>query len=192
MKNFPAEGWVKAGSAVDEKSVKEIARLQKENEELKSKLEKISTEAPIGTENLACGEDKIDVNITFRAWDRSKGKWTRLKRELPFTWNRIFSLIAPAMLDETSEENLRELLNNEIRNRSQEYITLSMKKIYEMFQNIEITDESMGQIQIQLRALGYIMLSEKKHTASDKSTYWTLTPYGNKIINQLLAIRKDV
>lgn len=192
MKNFPAEGWVKAGSAVDEKSVKEIARLQKENEELKGKLEKISTEAPIGTENLACGEDKIDVNITFRAWDRSKGKWTRLKRELPFTWNRIFSLIAPAMLDETSEENLRELLNSEIRNRSQEYITFSMKKIYEMFQNIEIADESMGRIQIQLRALGYIMLSEKKHTASDKSTYWTLTPYGNKIITQLLAIRKDV
>lgn len=96
------------------------------------------------------------------------------------------------MLDETSEENLKGLLNNEIRNRSQEYITFYDKKTYEAFQNIEITDESMGQIQIQLRALGYIMLSEKKHTASDRSTYWTLTPYGNKIINQLLAIRKDV
>ena len=192
MKNFPAEGWVKAGSAVDEKSIKEIARLQKENEELRNKLEKVSTEAPAGTENLACGYDQINVSITFKAWNKDKGKWTKLKRELPFTWNRIFSLTAPAMLDETSEENLKGLLNNEIRNRSQEYITFYDKKTYEAFQNIEITDESMGQIQIQLRALGYIMLSEKKHTASDRSTYWTLTPYGNKIINQLLAIRKDV
>lgn len=47
MKNFPAEGWVKAGSAVDEKSVKEIARLQKENEELKSKLEKSVQKPPL-------------------------------------------------------------------------------------------------------------------------------------------------
>ena len=37
MKNFPAEGWVKAGSAVDEKSVKEIARLQEENAKLRKK-----------------------------------------------------------------------------------------------------------------------------------------------------------
>lgn len=191
MKNFPAEGWVKAGSAVDEKSVKEIARLQKENEELKRKIEKISTEAPNGAENLACGEDKVPIKVIFRAWNKNRENWARLSRELLFTWNRIFTLIAPAMFDEASEKYLKEILDQEIRNRSAEYITVELKKAYESFQNSEISLESMGLIQVQLRALGYIMLSEKKHTASDKETYWTLTPYGNKIINQLLAIKKE-
>ena len=31
IKDFPAEGWVKANSVVDENSIKEIAKLQKEN-----------------------------------------------------------------------------------------------------------------------------------------------------------------
>ncbi|MDE6726776.1 MAG: DUF4062 domain-containing protein [Oscillospiraceae bacterium] len=35
IKNFPAEGWIKAGSIVDEKSIKEISRLQNENKSLR-------------------------------------------------------------------------------------------------------------------------------------------------------------
>lgn len=191
MKNFPAEGWVKAGSAVDEKSVKEIARLQKENEELRNKLEKISTEAPVGTEVLASGYDEISIDLTYQGWNRTMGTWNRLHGKVQMSWNQIFSLIAPTMLDESSEVNLRTIINKELANHSEEYISPSRKKLYSEFRGVDITDGSMGLIQIQLRALGYIMLSEKKHTASDKSTYWTLTPYGNKIITQLLAVRKE-
>lgn len=191
MKNFPAEGWVKAGSAVDEKSVKEIARLQEENAKLRKKIERIGVEAPEGTEMLANGYDEIWIDLTNQGWDRTQGRWNNLRGKVHLTWNRIFSLIAPAMLDESSEENLRIIINKELANHSEEYILLSRKKGYSDFRGVNITDESMGLIQVQLRALGYIVLSEKKHATSDKSTYWTLTPYGNKVIDQLLAVRKE-
>lgn len=191
MKNFPAEGWVKAGSAVDEKSVKEIARLQEENAKLRKKIERIGVEAPEGTEMLANGYDEIWIDLTYQGWDRTQGRWNNLRGKVHLTWNRIFSLIAPAMLDESSEENLRIIINKELANHSEEYILLSRKKGYSDFRGVNITDESMGLIQVQLRALGYMVLSEKKHATSDKSTYWTLTPYGNKVIDQLLAVRKE-
>lgn len=191
MKNFPAEGWVKAGSAVDEKSVKEIARLQEENTRLREKIERISVEAPEGTETLANGYDEILINLTYQGWDSVQGRWNKLRGKVGLTWNRIFSLIAPAMLDESSEENLRAIINNELENRSEKYTSISRRKGYSDFMEVDITDESMGLIQVQLKALGYIMLSEKRHATSDQSTYWTLTPYGNKVATQLLAVKKE-
>ena len=191
MKNFPAEGWIKAGSAVDEKSVKEIARLQEENTRLREKIERISVEAPEGTETLANGYDEILINLTYQGWDSVQGRWNKLRGKVGLTWNRIFSLIAPAMLDESSEENLRAIINNELENCSEKYTSISRRKGYSDFMEVDITDESMGLIQVQLKALGYIILSEKRHATSDQSTYWTLTPYGNKVATQLLAVRKE-
>lgn len=191
MKNFPAEGWIKAGSAVDEKSVKEIARLQEENTRLREKIERISVEAPEGTETLANGYDEILINLTYQGWDSVQGRWNKLRGKVGLTWNRIFSLIAPVMLDESSEENLRAIINNELENHSEKYTSISRRKGYSDFMEVDITDESMGLIQVQLKALGYIMLSEKRHATSDQSTYWTLTPYGNKVATQLLAVKKE-
>ena len=62
-----------------------------------------------------------------------------------------------------------------------------LKKIY----NIDINETSFNQIKVQLKALGLIKLSEKKHSPSDKFTYWTLTPYGEYIMTQILAVKKE-
>ena len=50
-----------------------------------------------------------------------------------------------------------------------------------------ITDSSFGMICVQFKALGYIQLSEKKH--SDQ-TYWSLTKYGEFVMTQLVAQRR--
>ncbi|KAB8066887.1 DUF4062 domain-containing protein [Janthinobacterium violaceinigrum] len=46
-------------------------------------------------------------------------------------------------------------------------------------------------IKIQLRALGLITKSTRSRSVKDTSTYWTLTPYGDNVMLQLRAIRKD-
>lgn len=62
----------------------------------------------------------------------------------------------------------------------------NLKEIY----NIDINETSFNQIKVQLKALGLIKLSEKKHSPSDNFTYWTLTPYGEYIMMQILAVKK--
>lgn len=39
IKDYPAEGWVKSNSVIDENSLAEISRLQKENKELRERLQ---------------------------------------------------------------------------------------------------------------------------------------------------------
>ena len=57
IKEYPAIGWVKANEITNEKAVQEITRLQNENDILKQKIEKMSTNPPEGTEGLAQGTD---------------------------------------------------------------------------------------------------------------------------------------
>ena len=54
-----------------------------------------------------------------------------------------------------------------------------------------ISQESFGIIKVQFRALGLITSGEKKRSASDKQSYWKLTPYGDYVMTQLLAIKRS-
>jgi hypothetical protein len=53
-----------------------------------------------------------------------------------------------------------------------------------------IYDEDFDMLLVQLSALGLITKSERKRIVSDKSTYWTLTPYGDNRLTALRAIRR--
>lgn len=59
-----------------------------------------------------------------------------------------------------------------------------------LLSDFKIDSESYNQIKVQLKALGLISLSSKKRSAKDSGTYWTLTPYGDFVMTQLLAIRR--
>lgn len=191
IKDVPAEGWVKANSAVDENSVKEIARLQKENTELREKLTAIATEAPKGTEGLAQGEDNYIIKFSFDAEDNF-GNGFEYEYFFSFTWNDIFSAIAPDLIDECIEYYIRSALNDMLKGCKDRIRKIKTFSMMETLDNFKISDQSFNQIKVQLKALGLIKLSEKKHSQTDKYTYWTLTPYGEYVMTQILAVKKEI
>ena len=190
MKNFPAEGWVKAGSAVDEKSVKEIARLQKENEDLKKRLEKLSVEAPAGTERLKQGDDSVDIEFKYGMKGIYDNGYEYDIRKLKFTWNELFSEISPLLISEASESDMRSLLRSLAEKKVNEVFSREERRIYNDIYVSAISDSSFGQICVQFKALGYIQLSDKKHSAHQNKTFWSLTKYGDFVMTQLVAQRK--
>ena len=159
MKNFPAEGWVKAGSAVDEKSVK----------------------APEGTAMLKQGDDLVTLGFDYSA-RTYRGSYIDIVGEIDVTWNELFAEVSPILINEASESDMRGVFENLARkkpnNVTSEYSDVSVDNI---------TDSSFGMICVQFKALGYIQLSEKKH--SDQ-TYWSLTKYGEFVMTQLVAQRR--
>lgn len=192
IKDYPAEGWVKSGSAIDENSVKEIARLQKENNELKEKLNTIATEAPRGTEIFSQGEDEVCIYVKFEAYSKDNNYSTyRCNSDINLTWNEIFSTIAPSMINECTDSKFKSCLNSLLKNNSKKIVDHDDFIMLERFHNFEIDSESFDLIKVQFRALGLICLSDKKRTASDRNTYWKLTPYGDYMMTQLLALKKD-
>ena len=190
IKEFPAEGWVKSGSAIDEKSVKEIAKLQKENAELREKLDTVFTVAPSGAEELSQGEDLINVHYSFTGMedDYISSAVSCVSCD-KFSWNDLFVAVAPSMIDECPELMFRHNLNTYIAN----HCILGTKKEFKKIKNatnFAINPDTYDLIKVQFRALGLICLSEKKRTANDKGTYWKLTPYGDYCLTKLLAIKK--
>lgn len=190
IKDFPAEGWVKANGAVDETSVKEIARLQKENAELVQRLNEISTEAPKGTEVFAQGNDQVEIKFYFTAEEKRCYQSYSCEDEEFYTWNELFACVAPQMIDECTDGVFEISLSKYIQDHSNWKEKSEFSKL-ENAQDFEISRESFNMIKVQFRALGLITSGEKKRSTSDKQTYWKLTPYGDYVMTQLLAIRQS-
>lgn len=193
IKDFPAEGWVKSNSAVDESSLKEIAKLQKENNDLKERLQAIAREAPKGAEKLAQGSDTVEVGFSFTGVDKKTSKRYNCKSELTFSWDELFASIAPEMIDECSEIEIGAALRRLIENNSDTIIEEDVFKDLKNLSAFKLSKDSFNRIIVQFRALGLICLSSKKRnrSAKDTNTYWSLTPYGDFIMTQLLAIKSD-
>ena len=56
--------------------------------------------------------------------------------------------------------------------------------------SFKVEDDSFDTIKVQLLALGLIKRSERKHSATDVNTYWSLTPFGETSMMKLRAITK--
>lgn len=192
IKEFPSEGWVKSGSAIDEKSVHEISKLQKEISELRAELNNVATVAPKGSEKFAQGDDFVRISYNFVGieWVNYSSKRYNCNNSDEFSWNDLFTAVAPSMINECTDYAFRKNLNTFIA----KYSTLEENKEFQNFddvENFEISKDSYDLIKVQFRALGLICLSEKKRTASDNQTYWKLTPYGDYLLTQLMAVKKE-
>lgn len=190
IKEFPTEGWVKAGSAVDENSFKEITRLQKENDALKAKLNAVDTEPPKGSEEFAQGEDVVDISINLNVYDNDYDESYTRRSSLQFQWNTIFSFIAPYIMNEIAESDVKDCINKLVVKHENEFIPKYKFARSEELVDVSIDDESFNLIKIQLRALGLIRLVPCEQAPNVITTYWKLTPYGDYIMTQLLAIKK--
>ena len=175
MRTTAATGWVRADTVPDEGAEKEIVRLRQKVEELEALLEKTASQAPEGSEELAQGGDLHEIS-----YERRYGHSGGVKGSVSVSWNELFSLIAPLMIDEAREWDLRRVIGDRIHRLTK---TPSDS-------DLAPTQQSFGSIIVQFRALGLIVKSEKKRSLKDTDTYWTLTRYGDSVMTRLLAIRK--
>lgn len=185
IKDKPMPGWVKADLLPSEDSTKEILLLKNEIEVLNQKLLKSTSEAPKDIDNLEQGDDKFQLEFTFKYWS---GTWELRNVEIELTYNQIYFLISPAMVDESDEYSLKQTINGYAKNILIK-TTLSKLKTSEISQ-FSILDSNFQTLKIQYRALGLITQSVKKRSIKDTGTYWTLTPFGDNLMVKLRAIKK--
>lgn len=166
-----AEGWVQAKYA---SNPQETLRLRARIEELERELHAARTEPPHGAERLSQGGEMVTLDFSARVLGNEE--W--YSHEV--SWDSIFSLIGPLMFHECSEQKMQQTLA--------EWLVLGYGLPSEQVYDKALDRESLNQIIVQLRALGLIVKSDRKRTASDRNTYWMLTPFGDNYLTQLLAI----
>ncbi len=108
---------------------KEVLELKKENEKLTKELKKNQSFAPEGTEDLSSGDDLFEVNYNLSAVGEDwKIQTVTYTSKTSLSWNQMFAEISPLMIDETTEESLKQKINVLIRKMTVEKLTKDLKK----------------------------------------------------------------
>lgn len=191
MKQFPAIGWVKADGIIDVNSTKEILRLRSEIEKLEQEIKQQSHTAPIGSENLAKGKEIFNFTIEFEGKKTSELYLNSYK--LGLSWDEIFKAISPYLVMEGTERTMTQALINKIKTiHSDTLRDIKQENNYKVLQNFTLESGEFQTIKIQLKALGLIKQSHRNRSVKDRHNYWTLTPYGDYIMTQLIALPSTI
>ncbi|AJJ54412.1 hypothetical protein BZ17_719 [Yersinia pseudotuberculosis IP 32953] len=192
QKRNPGVGWVRADLVPSHDLTLEILELKKEIERLKTQLDDERTKAPVGTEKLAQGTDNFVLNYKFSSTTSKSYTSHSWNGELHVTWDDIFYQLSPLMIHESNDRQLKESLN--IYTRKLGLVELEKDKDFRghTFSSFYLDEEDFQTIKVQLRALGLIKKSDKVRSVKDIGTYWSLTAYGDSVMNRLRAIPSEV
>jgi hypothetical protein len=163
INDHPAVGWIRAnqllGKPLDEHLQDEILKLRSKIAALEGELH---NRAIMRVSDLAHGDDTVALEYHT---------YSDTTAEATCTWDRIFSVLAPQMTTYISRSAL-----------AQSILTLapSGKGV------LEITEESLGSVLVQFRALGLIRSMQTIH-----GEMWTITKQGDAYMVDLLAHRSQ-
>lgn len=190
QRKHPAVGWIRGDVTTDKEASMQIVRLNKQLDDLRRQLDQARTQAPPGTEKLSQGEDQMGFKFSFKSikdaqtynWDG----WT-----INITWNEVFYQLSPLMMHEASDGKLKTALNDLLTTRAKKFAESEASTKGHRITRYEFEDSDFQTVKVQLRALGLITQSIKGRSVKDTTAYWTLTPYGDEMMNRLRAIRSD-
>lgn len=179
-KKHPSDGWVPGKYAADQKMFTELARLRARVVELEAEAADISA-LPANLDELEHGRDLYGVLTTRLKGQDGKTQEVVLKA----SWDTIFSYCGPSLSGECSGEELLKKVQLVYFHATPE----DLQKRNNL-SDVVIPYVCEDQIKVQLQALGLIQNGTKRRAVSDKNTYWKLTPYGEKYLIQVKALRR--
>lgn len=191
IKSTPAVGWVRANELADREATMELLQLRRKVEELQAELSRARISAPKGSEGLAQGEEEHTVRFSFSVTAPDAYNSSTWSSSFSPTWNEIFGSIAPLMIHEASEPTLKRALDSYVETENIERLRENKKLARHSLGTFRLSSDDFQTIKVQLRALGLITKNDKARSVKDSGTYWTLTPYGDEVMTQLRAIRRD-
>lgn len=116
MKTKPQVGWVRANLVPDEGTAQESLKLRRKIEELEAKIAGIELRPPVGSEMLAQGDEVIALHFRFEVPHANQ----YVDATEPFSWNDILSILGPILIDQASEQRLKDKIEEVFANRYQD------------------------------------------------------------------------
>ena len=171
IKTKPRTGWIRSDQSNSPEANAEIIKLRKQIDDLTERIHKYENNAPAGIEDLAQGEETILLCFS---------DMISADHRILLSWNHLIGLLAPHMISECSETELKEAINED-----------AMSRIIGRHGRVRVLDNSFQSIKVQLIALGIIQESTKVHSSANTNVYWSLTSYGRRVMMTLKAIKKE-
>jgi len=194
IKRTPAVGWIRADQVPSGATLSDILMLRKRVEELEGELESERRSPPSGTEDLYQGDDVFEINLTFDA--RPPGARPPYSTDDGYTatlepsWNAIFAAVAPKLINEASDDDLRTALREYFTQKTQNDFGDTDDLKGKILRKFSFRSAEFDTCIVQLRALGLLTESRRKRSVHDTRTYWALTPFGDGQMVLLRALRR--
>ncbi|SDL48087.1 protein of unknown function [Paracoccus chinensis] len=178
IKISPRPGWIRNDGSSPISLLERINDLSEENQRLQEQLE--AQKAEEDDDSLESGDDRV----TVYGWRRERDvEWNRIEANwhVSVSWNELFRDIGPALINETTEDKLINLISrfNSLHHTENEVLSVTLAV------------ECWSEILVQFRALGLITQGIKKRGVNDRGSYWGITQKGDRLLIKLLARRKQ-
>nr|WP_043604642.1 DUF4062 domain-containing protein [Novosphingobium sp. Rr 2-17] len=174
-------GWIRNDGSSPIALLERINELTEDNRALRDQLAvHVDT---VSDPTLESGKDKIEIHGIRDVYISGGGGYQKVDWNILVSWDQIFRDIGPALINETTDDNLKRILSH-----FADWDELPDN--YTDRGNSHILVDSFNEILIQFRALGLIDQGVKKRGVNDKGSYWRITPAGDRHLIGLLARRK--
>lgn len=185
-------------------AINEIYRLNKELKRLEEELNKIHTSPIVDISRLNKGSETFLVQYEvvrshyIDDFDESEDEYNEerecalkdiVHQNKTVTWNEIFYVISPYLIDGEKEIDLKVLLSQYLSKSNQ--IEINQLIHYHIsIDRVTIFEDDFQTIKVQLLALNLIRISKRKFENNEFFTEWNLTIYGIKEMMKLRAVYK--
>ena len=190
LKRHPAVGWLRADQVPSGGTLADVLTLRNRVVELETQLKEVALVAPAGTEDLEHGDDPVRIDVQFDTVNSLTYASETLKNHITLTWNDIFAGVAPTMINEASDQDLRSAFDDLFRRHSRDAFENSEYAHHGELRYFTFRDDQVETCIVQFRALGLIRESVRQLSVKNTSLYWKLTPWGDHLMTRLRAIRR--
>jgi hypothetical protein len=179
IKDRPSAGWVRGDQVLTPQVQGELTSLRARIAELEAQRR-----VPTGMRaDLARGSDEFTLHYTYKR-EGSSVAAKPLKGEVAFSWDGMFGVFGPLMLDELSEDQFRAYVTNAVTNSARR------QKAPTKITDIVVQRGDITQVLLQFLALGLIDKSGRRRSADDRGADWILTESGRQYLMNLRAIKR--
>lgn len=186
VKTHPMPGWVRGSQVADLNAVRENQELRRKVEELTKQLEGVTNGRALKSDSLAKGTDLTAVNYNCNVY--IKGNCIVSQARTQMTWDSIFATLAPTMMNEVTEDQMRQVLAARLADTALKDVESQHKGAHAV-RDIVINPVSFNTIKMHFRALGYIRKGATPGPGNQPT--WQITPQGDQYMVGLLAVRRQ-
>lgn len=186
MKSQPRVGWVRA----DQISIKDKEQLEVPISELIKRIDKelpVANDSLKNTEKLKEGETEFDINFSCSLGFVVNGiyRYKQYKSSYRFTWNKVFAILSPFMMNAISSEDIKGQLEDYVLH--QVYDGIRQTTHTKQVQSFKIERHEVNGILIKFRSFDLITKSSYQNKNDAGLVYWVLTSYGDSMMSKLHA-----
>lgn len=185
VKNHPSPGWVK-GSVLATVTERENQDLRRQMDDLRRQLDQALKGPVIRPEVLARGSDTTSIAYTCNVYVKGNCIVTQARTQM--TWDAVFSILAPAMMNEVTEDQMRSVLATHIAEGALKDVADQHRQAHAV-RDIVISPVVFNTIKMHFRALGYIRKGAAIGPGGQPT--WQLTPQGDQYLVSLMAVRRS-